>query len=170
MQRITFSTLLAMLMLLAANTFDVQAKRVVVPEMYMFGMAASFNDTIVYFTEIQRVDSAWIDKKTGFLQSRDLYSLQLRTYLSQAKQLPDRTCVVFYNQKRERLEKTLLKMRHLYSKGKDGVAHFDMRELSPDEFKFVSTDLTGLDEAETMQALADEYEARAAKQSKKKKK
>ena len=76
-----------------------EAKKVQVPKMYMFGMAASFNDTIVYFTSVQEIDSAWIEKKNKFLQARQLYSYQLRDYLASAKQMPRRTCIVFADKK-----------------------------------------------------------------------
>lgn len=36
-----------------------------------FGVAASFNDTVVYFTDIQVLDSVKLDKG-GFLPKRDL--------------------------------------------------------------------------------------------------
>lgn len=170
MQRITFSRLIIVLLLLGCTALEGQARRIVAPRMYMFGMAASFNDTIVCFTDIQRVDSAWIDKKTGFLQSRDIYSGQLRTFLSETKQLPNRTCVVFYDNSREKLEKTFVKIRRLYSKGKDGLEHFDLRMLEPGEFRFQPIDLTGLDEAELEQAIEYEQAEQAAQKAKKKKK
>ena len=58
------------------------AKKVQVPKMYIFGFAASFNDTIVHFTNVQEIDSAWIEKKNNFLQTRELYSYQLRDFLA----------------------------------------------------------------------------------------
>ena len=82
-----------------------EAKKVQVPKMYMFGMAASFNDTIVYFTNVQEIDSAWIEKKNKFLQARQLYSLQLRDYLASAKQMPHRTCIVYAHKNRKKVEK-----------------------------------------------------------------
>ena len=47
---------------------------------YAFGVAASFNDSVVYCTEIQVLDSTALDKN-GFLPKRDLYSYQLKNYL-----------------------------------------------------------------------------------------
>lgn len=44
---------------------------------YAFGVAASFNDTVVYFTDIQVLDSVKLDKG-GFLPKRDLYTYQLK--------------------------------------------------------------------------------------------
>ena len=58
------------------------AKKVQVPKMYIFGFAASFNDTIVHFTKVQELDSAWIDSKNKFMQSRELYSYQFRDFLT----------------------------------------------------------------------------------------
>lgn len=44
---------------------------------YAFGISASFTDTVVYFTDIQILDSAKVSKE-GFLAHRELYSYQLK--------------------------------------------------------------------------------------------
>ena len=49
-----------------------------VPRLYVFGIAASFNDSVVYITDIQQVDSAWMATKTKFLLGRNNYSNQLK--------------------------------------------------------------------------------------------
>lgn len=41
---------------------------------YAFGVAASFNDSIVYYTDIQVLDSVELDKN-GFLPKRDFIHL-----------------------------------------------------------------------------------------------
>ena len=46
----------------------------------MFGFSASFNDSIVYFTTIQEVDSVWFTQKKNMLAGRSNYSNQLREY------------------------------------------------------------------------------------------
>lgn len=121
----------------------IQAKKVVEPKMYMFGFSASFNDTIVYFTDIQEIDSVWIDKKSKFLQGRNLYAYQFRSFLAEHKSMPQRTCVVFYAKKRAKAEKEFMKMRKLYaSKGKDGLVHFDVRYLDDGEFRFKAVDMS----------------------------
>ena len=74
------------------------AKVKVVPRMYMFGFAASFNDTIVHFTEIQAVDSVWYDTKNRFMLGREHYSQQLRNHLAD-RDMPARTSIVFFNKK-----------------------------------------------------------------------
>lgn len=79
---------------------------------YVFGFASSFNDSIVYFTDIQEIDSAWVTSKNKFLISRENYSYQLRDYLS-AQGLENRTCMVEYSNDPKKLEKSWNK---LYSK------------------------------------------------------
>ena len=81
-----------------------EAKKVQVPKMYMFGIAASFSDTIVHFTNVQEIDSAWIEKKNKFLQARQLYSYQLRDYLASEQQMPRRTCIVYAGKNKKKVE------------------------------------------------------------------
>jgi hypothetical protein len=134
--------MMAIALLLATMAVgEATAKRIVVPRMYMFGFAASFNDTIVHFTDVQEVEAAWIDSKTKFLQGRELYSLQMKEHLKRDANLPHRTCVVIYGQEREKVEKKYLKMKKLYTQPKDGKSHFDVRYLTNDEFQFKAVDM-----------------------------
>ena len=103
---------------------------------YIFGFAASFTDTIVHFTPIHQLDSAAMLPKYRFLRDRNEYSYQLRNYLDQKQQMPNRTCVVFYNSDRQKLEKKYAKMKKLYTKAKDGKQHFDVRYINDDDFHF----------------------------------
>lgn len=161
--------MLVALVLLAAMPAATEAKRQMVPKMYMFGFAASFNDTIVYFTDIQTVDSAWIEKKSGFLQSRNVYTSELRDYMARRLSMPHRTCVVFYGKKRSKVEKQYLKMMHKYGKQKDGSTPFDIRYITQDQFRFKAVDLSGLDEDEQAQKAADAVQEKAAKEAQKQK-
>ena len=164
-------TLLAAALIFAGISENASAKRVVAPQMYMFGFAASFSDTIVYFSDIQTIDSAWIDSRSNFLQSRDVYAAQFWDFLTANKQMRHRTCVVFYNKNRAQLEKKFVKMRRLYSKGKDGREHFDVRQLDAGEFRFRPIDLSELDAMEKAQAKEDEMadkDARKAAKAEKK--
>ena len=121
-------TIICILMTGACLT-TANARKQPVPHMYMFGLAASFTDTIVHFTAIQELDSVWIESKNDFLQERDSYSSQLREYLNQKQQMPHRTCIVFYSQKRAKLEKKFQKIMRLYTQSKDGLQHFDVRHI-----------------------------------------
>ena len=132
------SKMAVIIILMIAFAFGkANAKHVVVPKMYMFGFAASFNDTIVHFTNVMEVDSVWIESKNNFLLGRSLYSHQLRNYLSASQQLSLRTCIVMYGDNRTKLEKKLLKMKKLYTMFKDGKLHFHVRFLEDTEFHFL---------------------------------
>ena len=78
LQRIILAALLIVAAIVPAA---MTAKNVKLPKVYMFGFAASFNDTIVHFTDVQAVDSVWMDSKTHFLLGRENYSNMLRNYL-----------------------------------------------------------------------------------------
>lgn len=142
---------LIMVALLTAMFTSVSAVVIRVPKMYMFGFAASFNDSIVHFTSIQTVDSVCIDHKTKLMTGRENYSYQLRDYLA-TQNMPHRTCVVFYNQDRKKIEKQYLKMKRIYTLGtkkvrkkiKQGVKinSYDIRNLTTEEFQFHTVDMS----------------------------
>lgn len=151
--------ILCMLMIGACLT-TANARKQPVPHMYMFGLAASFTDTIVHFTAIQELDSVWIESKNDFLQERDSYSSQLREYLNQKQQMPHRTCIVFYSQKRAKLEKKFQKIMRLYTQSKDGLQHFDVRHINPQQFHFTTIDLSEyVAQEEAAKALAAPVES-----------
>lgn len=131
--------MMAAMMLLTTTTAS--AKKVITPKVYMYGFAASFNDSIVHFTDIQTLDSVWIDSKTGFLLGRENYSFQLRDYLG-SQQMPQRTCIVVYNTDRKKLEKKFVKMKRLYTTSKDGRIYFDVRYLEDKDFHFTTVDMS----------------------------
>ena len=142
--------LLFTIVALGVNT-SVEAKKTKVPKMYIFGMAASFNDTIVHFTNVQELDSAWIDNKNNFLLTRELYSYQLRDFLANSKQMPRRTCIVVANKNRKKLEKKFLKMKKIYTKSKDNKQHYDVRFLDDKEFRFKTVKLQDYENVDAQQ-------------------
>ena len=129
-----------MLAVAMLGTSTASARKVKVPKMYMFGFAAAFTDTIVHFTPLQEVDSVWIESKNNFLQKREAYSYQLRSYLSENEQLPQRTCIVVYAQDLKKLKKKYQKMKKLYTTSKDGIAHYDVRYIDGNKFHFQYVD------------------------------
>jgi hypothetical protein len=113
---------------------EVSAKKKTMPKVYLFGFSASFTDSLVYFTDIQAVDSAWTDTKTKFLLGRENYSYQLRDYFRDNQNKPNRTCIVMYGWKRKDAEKQLIKMKSLYTvKGK---GKYNVKYLNENDFKF----------------------------------
>lgn len=131
-----YKKILILLAVVLGMTASAEAKKMPVPKMYVFGMAASFTDSVVVFTDVQELDSAWIDAKSKFLLERDQYSFQLRDYMAEKMQMPHRTCIVFFNQDREKLEKKYVKMRRLYTQSGKGQKQFDLRFLEQSDFKF----------------------------------
>lgn len=139
MKRIVMMLIAVMALGMSLQT---SAKKVQVPKMYIFGFAASFNDTIVHFTNVQEIDSAWIEKKNNFLQTRELYSYQLRDFLANQKQMPRRTCVVYANKNRKKVEKQFLKFKKLYTQqSKNQHQQYDLRYLEDQEFHFKTINL-----------------------------
>lgn len=98
---------------------------------YMVGVSASFTDSLVYFTDIQYIDSVKLDKKTNLLPERNQYSDQLDAYLEQIKGLRNRTCFIYFNENKAKLEKDIKKIKEKYLNGGKSI----LRDLGS-EFKF----------------------------------
>ena len=110
---------------------------------YMYGFAASFNDSTVYFTDVHRVDSAWIDSKTKFLMSRENYSAQLSDYLKKLGE-KNMVCVASFAKNEKKAKKKLQKMVASYSKAvkrktkqKDSKLKVATEEKMPYIIKFI---------------------------------
>ena len=99
---------------------------------YIFGFSASFTDSVAYITDIQQMDSAYIETKSDFLMDRVVYSDQLQTYLEAVKQMPVPTCAVFFHTKKGKLQEEYEKIRKRYQEDKGVV----LRDLPSTEFRF----------------------------------
>jgi len=108
------------------------AKNKCVPRVYAFGFAASFNDSTVYFTDIQEIDSVWINDKTKFVLERENYSGQLKTYLN-GNGKEHRTCVFVYAFRKKDIDRKYLKMRNKYVK----AGNFSIEDITGGDFSFV---------------------------------
>lgn len=145
--------------LLVALTTGAEGKVVQVPHVYMFGFSASFTDSTIYFTEIQDIPNAWMDKKTKFLSGRDNYSYQLKNYLTEQLQQPNRVCVIFFSKNQKKAERKYEKLRKRYlTPGKDkkkkskkrkgkkavgtNVTSYDIRYISQQDFRFEPVDMS----------------------------
>lgn len=98
---------------------------------YAFGIAASFNDTVVYYTDIQVLDSVSLEKN-GFLPKRDLYSYQLKNYLGYELNKPNYTCMIYFSETKNKLEKEMHKVIGKYKKSK-----LQLQVLDQASFRFV---------------------------------
>ena len=93
---------------------------------YVFGVAASFTDTLVYYTDIQLLDSVHLNEH-GFLPQRDLYSYQLKNHLEYNMNKLNYTCVIYFSDNKKKLEK--VKSGYLKSKQ-------TLRPIEASEFQF----------------------------------
>jgi len=137
----TLSTLLLAL-LLAGAAGPAAAKGIQAKQLYMFGFSASFKDSVVYVTDIQPVEGAWIDSKTKFLLGRDNYSYQLRDYLANTLQQPQRVCLVLYATSFKKAERLFVKLKKKYTGTKKKPAHYDVRFISQQDFRFQPVDMS----------------------------
>lgn len=98
---------------------------------YAFGISASFTDTVVYYTDIQLLDSVHLDKG-GFLPHRELYSYQLKNFLEFEMNLPNRTCMIYFSDNKKKIDKEALKVLGKYKKNKSIV----LQKIDPEKFRF----------------------------------
>ena len=117
---------LLMLIFVVCSAFSLKGRN----QVYMAGVSASFKDSLVYFTDVQLVDSVELDKNK-LLPERQQYSHQLRTYLEGVTGISHRTCFVYFNTNKEKLEKDIKKLKEKYQKSGNSI----IRQVNP-EFKF----------------------------------
>ena len=77
---------------------------------YMFAYGTSFNDSTIYLSTVEVVKNATLEQKTNFLNNRLSYSNAFKQFLD-VKYIGIHTTAVFFNVKREKLEKMYLKIR-----------------------------------------------------------
>ncbi len=130
---------------------------------YIFGFASSFNDSTVYFTSVQQIDSVYFTNKGRFLNNRENYSYQLRDYLEQTG-AGNRTCIVIFDRSQKKAEKKWNKLYLRYTqkakvkKKKNGMASdaapapYLVKPLSNSDFTFKAIQPTEEDEMEVKKA------------------
>ena len=107
-----------------------EGKNVEPVPVYIWGVSMSFSDSTVYFTEIQELDSVVL--QNGALPHLQYYSYELKDYMSFEENMPGRISVIYFNEKRSKLEKKELKVKkHLIEKEGKIVRYLG------DKFKFV---------------------------------
>lgn len=112
---------------------------------YIYGVGTSLNDSVIYITEIQEVDSAWFSGKNNMLVSRENYSYQLRDHLGD-KGEQHATCTVSFALNKKKATKKWTALYNKYAetktsgkkakKQKSGTHQYLVRLLPATEFKF----------------------------------
>ena len=102
-------------------------------KIYMFGFAASFNDSTVYLTDIQTVNAYLINNRTKFLANREDYSYQLRNYLQSNGLEAYPTCITMFAENEKDATKKYLKLKERYEKSKK---KYSIKSLKDSQFKY----------------------------------
>ncbi|MCF0195352.1 MAG: hypothetical protein HUK00_09295 [Bacteroidaceae bacterium] len=121
--------LLALVCSLSAN-----AKKDEIVKVYLFGVATTFNDSIVIMTDINSIDSAYV--KNGTLPERVIYSYQLEDYLETICKKPGATVAVIWGTDRKSVEKDFLKVRKRFLQDKTTK----LEALPEEKFRFRRVD------------------------------
>lgn len=98
---------------------------------YMFAYGTSFNDSTIYLSTVEVVKNATLEQKTNFLNNRLSYSNAFKQFLD-VKYSGIHTTAVFFNVKREKLEKMYLKIRRNTQKSKE----MRLVEVPVSDFRF----------------------------------
>lgn len=98
---------------------------------YMFAYGTSFNDSTIYLSTIEVVKNATLEQKTNFLNNRLSYSNAFKQFLD-VKYSGIHTTAVFFNVKREKLEKMYLKIRRNTQKSRT----MRLVEVPASDFRF----------------------------------
>ena len=106
-------------------------------KIYMFGFAASFNDSTVYLTDIQTVNAYLVNNRTKFLANREDYSYQLRNYLQSNGLEAYPTCITMFAENEKDATKKYLKLKERYEKSKK---KYSIKSLKDSQFKYTPVD------------------------------
>lgn len=126
---------LLLLFLLIPLTTSIQAKKLKTTDpafattVYIYALSASFNDSVVYITDVQVVDSAYMTNRKFLGGLRD-YVTQLDTYF-RSKGIEHRTNTVFFKRTRKEAEKAYTKLRKRYTD-----SGLELKALPTGEFTF----------------------------------
>jgi hypothetical protein len=99
---------------------------------YLFGVAMSFNDSIVHITDVQYVDSAQIDKN-GFLVKRAGYAYELKDHFEMKLQMPRRTCTIYFAKNKKKATKLFNKVAERFMQNKN----INVNLIDTLQFKFL---------------------------------
>lgn len=99
---------------------------------YVMGVSLCFGDSVVYFTDIQQIDSVRLTKE-GFLPSREGYSEQLKSYLMNKNGNMNHTCITYFSEKKADLQKKATKLIKRYQTNGTAI----INQISLNEFRFV---------------------------------
>lgn len=120
---------LALILLLLTPTLSAKIER---RDIYIFGFAASFLDSVVYITDIQLMDSAYVEKKSKFLMDRAVYSDQLQSFIEEEGGFQNYTCAVIYELKKKDIDELYEKIKKRYIANENLI----VKQITLNDFQF----------------------------------
>lgn len=98
---------------------------------YLLGVSFNYNDSIVYFTEIQFLEGVQLQSRSRILPDRQHYAYELKDYMNFTEGKPGRTSAIYFAKKRSKLERVEAKV-------KKKILHKDKRTVRylGDKFRF----------------------------------
>jgi RNA polymerase primary sigma factor len=96
---------------------------------YLYGVGFSAVDSVVYFTDEQRLDSMVMEKKTKFLEKRATLSEQLANYLTSIGE-SKYTAAIIYDTNLKKLDKKYIKHAKYYKKNGFTIKPADKSQFS----------------------------------------
>jgi len=99
---------------------QLQAKKIAVVQrpVYMIGVAFALVDSAVFITDVHRVDSVTIAKKSKFLMDRQLYSFQLQRHLQATYVGGPYVPCVYFGKSKKKMDRRYLSLYKHYIQGK----------------------------------------------------
>ncbi len=101
-----------------------QSNRSEARDVYVFALARCFTDSSATFTPVTLLHGAKVTTKGDFLVDRSAMAARYRHHLEAETGRPQ-VCAVFYDTKRDRLEKKVLQLRHLYTRRGSSLKIFE---------------------------------------------
>lgn len=103
---------------------------------YIFGFSASFTDSVLYFTPIQRIENVTLEKKTKFLPHCPDYSNQLQEYLEEKRGEKHRVCATYSAVTKKQIDKIYSKLQKMYANQPKMKIIF----LGENDFKYIKVE------------------------------
>ncbi len=102
---------------------------------YLFGISAQFGDSVVYVTNLQKLDNAQLTKKYDYLAYRSDYSNQFRKFIVDTYRMKRPVTSVVFHKDRKKALKRFNKIMKRYEK------FLHLKQVTDDKFHFTVVDI-----------------------------
>ena len=126
LRRVSLTLILSLICLGAARSQTFTTNKV-----YVFGVGDSMRDSTVNLTTIQQIDSAHLQKHTGFLLDRPDFANQLSLYFFKTEGDKTRLPIIYFFKDERKAVKNQMRVRKRYLD--EGML---VKQIEPSEFQF----------------------------------